>query len=59
MHGRWGIDERGQRVVNVLGLPGSPNQREVSYTLDELAEEVDLAIGVSDALWTLQGRWPC
>jgi hypothetical protein len=59
MHGRWGIDERGHRVVNVLGLPGSPKQREVSYTFDELSDEVERAEGVSDALWHLREKWPC
>ena len=59
MHGRWGIDERGQRVVNVLGLPGSPNQREIAYTLSELADEVERAEGVSAALWRLREKWPC
>ena len=46
-------------MVNVLGLPGSSNQREVSYTLDELADEVERAEGVSDTLWQLREKWPC
>ncbi len=35
-HGRWGIEPIAQRVVNVVGLPNSPEQTSTPYTIPEL-----------------------
>jgi hypothetical protein len=58
MHGRWGIYETHSLVSNIIGLPGSPGQREVKYTLDELADEVRQAVFVSDRFAELTAKWP-
>jgi ABC-type glycerol-3-phosphate transport system substrate-binding protein len=58
IHGRWGIDEARSLVFNVIGLPGSPKQLEVTYTLDDLADEVELAIEVSKRFSELRDKWP-
>ena len=33
VHGRWGVEPMTNRVVNVVGLPTSSEQREVKYTI--------------------------
>ena len=58
IHGRWGINEARSLVFNVIGLPGSPKQLEVTYTLDDLADEVELAIEVSKRFTELRDKWP-
>ena len=35
-HGRWGVEPIAQRVVNVVGLPNSPDQSSTPYTIAEL-----------------------
>jgi UDP-2,3-diacylglucosamine pyrophosphatase LpxH len=39
-HGRWGFQHYHQQVVHVRNLPGSGNQEEVRFTLDEFAAHV-------------------
>ena len=41
VHGRWGIDAVNERVINVIGLPTSPNQREFRYTIPELKRALE------------------
>lgn len=40
-HGRWGISPLEQQVVNVIGLPTSPEQRSVAYTIPDLQSILD------------------
>lgn len=47
-HCRWGYILHEQRVASVAGLPGSPNQNEIRYSLEELAAEVAEAERVCD-----------
>src|SRR5690606_32499110 len=35
-HGRWCVELVAQRVVNVVGLPNSPDQSSKRYTIEEL-----------------------
>lgn len=58
VHGRWGIDGAGNRLVNVVGLPTSPDQREVGYTLGELAALVEEMKKLQHGLSKLVRRWP-
>jgi len=58
MHGRWGIYETAGLVTNILGLPGSPNQCEVRYTLDELSDEIERAVRVANRFSELTAKWP-
>ena len=41
VHGRWGIDATGSKVINVVGLPTSSLQSERSYSIRELKAFVD------------------
>lgn len=58
VHGRWGISEHHQRVSNISGLPGSPNQDEIQYTLTELQAEVQRAVDLSSRFYSLSKNWP-
>ena len=58
IHGRWGIDEARALVSNVIGLPGSRGQLEVTYTLEDLANEVERAVEVSNRFSALRKKWP-
>ena len=58
MHGRWGINELRGLVSNVVGLPGLANQAEVTYSLEELNDEIDAAATVADRFSELSGKWP-
>ena len=39
-HGRWGVEPHAQRVVNVVGLPTSPDQKSTPYTIAELESQL-------------------
>lgn len=36
VHGRWAVDPIQQQVINIVGLPTSPDQREIRYSILEL-----------------------
>ncbi len=58
MYARWGVHENREIVSNVVGLPGLPTQREVTYTLDELADEVVQAVRVAQRFTELSTACP-
>lgn len=58
VHGRWGVSASAQQVINVIGLPGSPNQQERRYSLPELAESLDRVKNLSKDLSGLTEKWP-
>lgn len=58
VHGRWGVDPLRAQVVNVIGLPTSPEQREVRYTLADLEEIVEDLKRLQVGLNELRSRWP-
>lgn len=37
VHGRWGVESHKNKVVNVIGLPTSENQKITEYGINELA----------------------
>jgi len=37
VHGRWGVEAHKNKVVNVIGLPTSNEQKVTEYTIEELA----------------------
>jgi hypothetical protein len=41
VHGRWGIDPCRNQVFNVIGLPTSPDQRAVYYSVEGLQEQLE------------------
>lgn len=58
MHGRWGFSKHQGIAANVVGLPGTPEQRERRYTLEQLHLEVDAAQSVLVDFHALADRWP-
>jgi hypothetical protein len=58
VHGRWGVEPATYQVVNVLGLPTSSEQREVKYTLAELAELLQELRILQRDLYRLREQWP-
>lgn len=58
VHGRWGVDAVGEKVVNVLGLPTSPEQRSVGYRLSELEDMLRDMQELEAVLRRLRDRWP-
>jgi hypothetical protein len=57
-HGRWGFQNMQQQIVHVSNLPGSANQDEVRYTLDEFAAHVADAEEVAEEFSTLREMHP-
>ncbi len=58
IHGRWGVEAVRDRVVNVIGLPTSPNQRSVSYSLEQLQQVVESLRALRKSLSEIRQRWP-
>jgi membrane-bound lytic murein transglycosylase B len=57
VHGRWGVEPRTSQVVNVLGLPTSPEQRAVRYTIAELVQVLEELRQLQIGLHSLRERW--
>lgn len=57
VHGRWGIEARRHKVVNVIGLP-SGTQRSVEYTIAELAAFNEELRALERELRRLREHWP-
>jgi hypothetical protein len=57
-HGRWGIGAVKQKVINVVGLPTSPEQSAVGYTIAELQSELESIIKLRSELASVRKSWP-
>jgi hypothetical protein len=58
VHGRWGIADHDQQVANVTGLPTSPDQQEVRYSVPELRGILARIDRLEPALARLRRKWP-
>jgi hypothetical protein len=58
VHGRWGVDAYGRHVINVLGLPTSPDQRETPYSLNDLGEVLAEMKRLQASICKLTEQWP-
>jgi len=58
IHGQWGVDPMKNQVVNVVGLPTSPEQRQRAYTIAELKATLDQMAYLQVRLAELRERWP-
>jgi hypothetical protein len=58
VHGRWGVEPMKNLVVNVVGLPTSPEQRRRTYTISELKATLDQMAQLQTRLAELRERWP-
>jgi hypothetical protein len=57
-HGRWGVSPTQQQVVNVVGLPTSPEQREIAYSIEDLQRALELMRALRTRLQDLRKSWP-
>lgn len=57
VHGRWGIEARDHKVVNVMGLP-SGTQQSIEYTLSELTAFNEELRAIERELARLRTHWP-
>lgn len=57
VHGRWGIDVRRQKVINVVGMPGS-RQSETKYSLKQLEDAIENAERIAVEFNRLRTKWP-
>jgi uncharacterized protein with HEPN domain len=57
VHGRWDVDPERCEALNIIGIPTSPEQREVRYTLADLQAHVAEIERLSVALNELRRRW--
>ena len=57
IHGRWGVEAANERIVNVIGLPTSPNQRSVYYSIEQLEGVLDNLRELLTGLRTLRHQW--
>lgn len=58
VHGRWGVDPVQEHVINVIGLPTSPEQREVRYSLQDLESVLEELKQLQVRLRELRDKWP-
>ena len=58
VHGRWGVDTLRHGVVNVVGLPSSPDQQERLYALDDLKAFLGTIERLQKELSVLRQRHP-
>lgn len=58
VHGRWGIDPNKNKVVNIIGLPTSENQRATEYSVDDLRAINQQLQRLQHELNQLRENWP-
>ena len=58
VHGRWGVDSPDGHVINVIGLPTSPEQREIRYSLADLKSALMELVLLQRRLHEIRERWP-
>lgn len=57
-HGRWGVDPIQGHVINVIGLPTSPEQSSFKYTLADLEIVLEELRRLQARLFVLKEQWP-
>ena len=58
VHSRWAADGVRGKIVNVLGIPTSPQQREVLYEVRDFDELLDEMKRLQVRLFQLRESWP-
>jgi hypothetical protein len=58
VHGLWGLKPLDAQVVNIVGLPTSPDQREIRYTIPELKRTLAEMKDLQTRLQVLRKEWP-
>ncbi|TXH76012.1 MAG: hypothetical protein E6Q82_04645 [Thiobacillus sp.] len=57
-HGRWGVNPIQQQVVNILGLPTSPEQQGTPYSIADLQNALETMRALRARLQDLRKSWP-
>ena len=57
-HGRWGFIPQKGLVANVVGLPTSPEQAEIRYSIAQLEESLQSMRDLRERLSELRRAWP-
>ncbi len=57
VHGRWGIEPTKERVINVIGLPTSPDQHTNEYTIQQLKVQLEKIVTLTQRLNELRKKW--
>lgn len=58
VHGRWGVAAVNRQVVNVIGVPTSPEQREVRYSIAQLEASLVKLKALRPQLRSIRSKWP-
>lgn len=58
VHGRCGVDSTQGHVINVIGLPTSPEQSEIRYSLADLESVLMELVQLQARLHEVRERWP-
>ena len=58
VHGRWGVEPIKNRVVNVIGLPTSPEQSTVEYAIVDLKRVLEKIVELQQRLSVLRAESP-
>lgn len=58
VHGRWSADPLQGYVINVIGLPTSPEQAEFRYSLTDLENVLKELMQLRAKLHEIRERWP-
>ncbi len=58
VHGRWDVGGNPPQTINVTGLPTSPDQTAVSYSLRSLEDILNAMAGLQAGLQKLRKQWP-
>ncbi len=58
VHGRWGVEPKKRKVANVVGLPTSPKQRSILYSINELEQILKGINRLRESMEDLRKRWP-
>lgn len=58
VHGRWGIKPIKERVINIIGLPTSPDQRTTEYAISDLKCVLEKLVALGQRLSVLRSQSP-
>lgn len=58
VHGRWSVAPLQGQVINVIGLPTSPEQTEFRYLLTDLEDVLKELVQLQAKLHQLREQWP-
>jgi len=58
VHGRWGTDPIQAEVINVVGLPTSPDHREIRYSIPALKGALSDMQDLQKRLHEVRSKWP-